>query len=141
MKGLVIAVDRRNGFEDAGTGAGGGAGEIELVEIGGSEGGPTDVGLPPGVSARVRDMPIPLWLDSVSTECEWGIATGVAFLDRDVSRVGVAELAWRKVAGSRWECGIVEVREGRRVEESVLRPVGVSSAVAYDVRTRLQRSV
>jgi len=92
VNGLVIAVDRRNGFEDAGTGAGGGAGEIELVGIGGNEGGPTDVGLPPGVSARVRDMPIPLWPDSVSTECEWGIATVVAFLDLEVSIVGVAEL-------------------------------------------------
>ena len=59
VNGLVRAVDRRHGFEEAGTGAGGGVGEIELVETGGKEGGQMDIGLPPGVRARLREMPIP----------------------------------------------------------------------------------
>lgn len=58
VKGEVRAVDRLNGFDDAGC-IGCGAGEIELVWIGGKEAGWIDVGLPPGVRARVREMPMP----------------------------------------------------------------------------------
>lgn len=70
VKGLLSAVDRLKGLEDADCGAGGGVGARALVCIGGRDGGPTDMGRPPGVNARVREMPIPLWLDKVSTECE-----------------------------------------------------------------------
>lgn len=63
-----MAVERRKGLEEAGTGAGEGAGAIALVCIGGKEGGPIDVGLPPGVRALVSEMPIPLWPEKVSTE-------------------------------------------------------------------------
>lgn len=52
--GEVSAVDLRKGFELEATG--GGAGETELVCIGGSEAGCTEVGRPPGV----RDRLIPL---------------------------------------------------------------------------------
>jgi hypothetical protein len=68
VKGLVRAVERRQEFEEAGTGAGGGVGVIELVETGGNEGGPTDMGRPPGVRARFKEMPIPPCTESVSTD-------------------------------------------------------------------------
>lgn len=38
------------------------------VDIGGKEGGPTDVGLPPGVKALVKDIPRLLWVVRVSTD-------------------------------------------------------------------------
>jgi hypothetical protein len=94
VKGLLSAVDRRNGFEDADWGAGGGVGAIALVWMGGKDGGPTDVGRPPGVRARVRDMPKPLCVASVSADCECGSDTGVTERERGCSSVGVADVAW-----------------------------------------------
>lgn len=60
--------------------------------MGGNDGGPTDVGLPPGVRARVREIPILLWAESVSTEWEWGVEIGVLLLGSDRSFVGVLEV-------------------------------------------------
>jgi len=85
VKGLLSAVDRRNGFD---------VGAIALVWMGGKDGGPTDVGRPPGVRARVRDMPKPLCVASVSADCECGSDTGVTERDRGCSSVGVADVAW-----------------------------------------------
>jgi hypothetical protein len=69
-KGDERAVDRRNGFEDEEVeddGPADVADAIVAVCNGGRDEGPADVGRPPGVSARVREMPIPL---RASTECE-----------------------------------------------------------------------
>ena len=69
VKGDVIAVDRRKGFADAdGAVAGLGAGDMEVVWIGGRDGGPTDMGRPPGVSARAMDAPYPLRVLTESTD-------------------------------------------------------------------------
>jgi hypothetical protein len=58
VKGEVSAVDRRKGLEEAGTGTTGGAMAVDW--IGGSDGGCTEAGLPPGVKARVIPRPAPL---------------------------------------------------------------------------------
>lgn len=68
VNGLDRALDRRKGLEEAGVGAEGGAGDTTEVCMGGSEGGPTEVGRPPGVRARVSDMPILLCMESASAE-------------------------------------------------------------------------
>jgi hypothetical protein len=76
VKDADRAVDIRNGLDEAGTVGGIGDG---FVGMGGREGGPTEVDLPPGVSARVRVIPI---LGSVSYDCD-------ADVDRDDPAVGV----------------------------------------------------
>jgi len=52
------------------------------------------VGRPPGVRARVRDIPRPLWVDSVSTDCELEMDTGVIERARGCSSVGVDDVDW-----------------------------------------------
>ena len=61
VNGDAMAVDRRKGLEEAVTDEPG-AGDVADLEICrcGRDGGPTDVGLPPGVRDRVTEMPFPL---------------------------------------------------------------------------------
>jgi hypothetical protein len=127
VNGDERAVERRNGLEDAATVGGIGDG---LVGMGGNEGGPTDVGLPPGVSARVRFIPM---LDCGSREFEWGIE--VEGGRPGASAVGVELRDWfgKKLVDS----GNVDVSEGSNVEESVFIPDGVSSAVAYEIQPQI----
>ena len=130
VKGEDKTVDRRKGLLDEVTRATGAvtAGEVSMGDM---EGEAIDVGRPPGVRARLRVMPIPpppplLVPFKASREGAWtpvGVMLLLLLWSDDGDRTG------RKLC--MFPLGKVEVREGRRVEESVLRPVGVSSAVAY----------
>lgn len=92
VNGEVRAVDRRKGFEedDEEDGPGKAEGVMLVVWIGGSDGGPTDVGRPPGVRDRFRDMPMPP-SESIDWECGRE-ERGVPDLGRSgMSDVGVLE--------------------------------------------------
>lgn len=68
-KGELIAVERRKGLDEVATGTGAGTGDMALGVTGGRDGAWTEVGRPPGVSARVRVMPMPAE-PSRSKDCE-----------------------------------------------------------------------
>lgn len=119
-KGDGIAVDRRNGFdEDDDTG---GDEDGTLVCSGGSDGGWTDTGRPPGVSALAIDGPgwrvsrPPVGVEALPVR--WGSCSiGVELVPVAYIVSTDDPLTW-------------EVSDGRSVDDNVLSPAGVSRAAA-----------
>lgn len=126
--GDVSAVDRRNGFDEAETAGGDCAGGAESDGIGVCEGACTDVGRPPGVKARDSEMPMPDdWLRwSIALACDTLEDVGVVIDDRLACPNEPGESVRDPGVGK----GAVAVKDGNKVEDSVLSPCGVSSAVA-----------
>jgi hypothetical protein len=118
--GEGMAVDRLNGFaEDDETG---GEGFGTFVCRGGKDGGCTETGRPPGVRARA--------MDGTGVRVS-RLPVGVAVLrlcGNSSMGVGDFEVEYIESTDDPATC---DVRDGNRVEDSVLSPEGVSSAAAW----------
>lgn len=120
-KGEGMAENRREGFDA----------EAALIsatdgaEIGEIAEGWVEVGLPPGVRARCRVIPI-LPAERASTDWECG---RVGVDDPGLEGISPGVVVRIGNRSGRGRCADVDVSEGSKVEDSVLRPVGVSNAV------------